>query len=138
MSNRIIATEVPESRRLGFMPEAFTPRMMMRAEGLVFHQASLLAQSYSGAYWDFFTLSNGGFYLAPRSDRRFEVQVEGNGFESDVSADAFGIIVTLFVYGALVWVDDEALREKYSDHYHQLRAFAVEHDEGGAILRAID
>ncbi|KXU94151.1 hypothetical protein CR51_27135 [Caballeronia megalochromosomata] len=134
----IIATQVPESRRLAFMPAAFTPLMMMRAEGLTYHQASLLSRQYSGGYWEFYTLSNGSFYLAPTCAERFDVSVDGNGYEGDVSADAFGIIVTMFVYGALAFIDDEALREKFGEHYHQLRAFAIEHAEGSAILAAID
>jgi hypothetical protein len=64
--------------------------------------------------------------------------VHGNGYEGEVSADAFGIIVTLFVYGALAWVGNEALREKFSNHYHQLRDFAIRHAEASAILSAID
>jgi hypothetical protein len=136
--DRITARQVPESRRLTFMPEAFTPRMMMRAEGLTYHQASLLSKQYSGGYWEFFTLDNGGFYLAPTCAERFNVSVDSNGYECNVSADAFGVIVTLFVYGALVWIDDETLREKYSNHYHQLRAFAIEHAEREDILNAID
>ncbi|WP_250532451.1 antirestriction protein [Caballeronia sp. ATUFL_F1_KS39] len=138
MSKPITATLVPESRRFTFMPEAFTARMMMRAEGLTFHQASMLSRQYSGGYWEFYTLSNGGFYLAPTRPEQFAVRIDGNGYEGIVSADAFGIIVTLFVYGALVFIDDDTLREKYSDHYHQLRAFAVEHAEREAILSAID
>ncbi|SAK63707.1 antirestriction protein [Caballeronia pedi] len=134
----VIATPVPASKRLAFMPEAFTPRVMIKAEGLVYHQAAMLSRTYQGGLWQFYTLSNGGYYLAPETDKRFPVQVTGNSYEGEVSADAFGVIVTLFVYGALVWIDNAPLREKYSDHYHQLRAFACQHPEANAILRAID
>ncbi|WP_250477639.1 MULTISPECIES: antirestriction protein [unclassified Caballeronia] len=138
MNQQVVATKVPDDRRLAFLPEAFTPRTMMRAEGLVYHQACLLSKQYTGGYWEFFTLSNGGFYLRPTGRERFDVAIGGNGYEGSVSADAFGVIVTLFVYGALVWIDDEALREKFSNHYHQLRAFAIDHAEREAILSAID
>ncbi len=133
----ITATLVPESRRLTFLPETFTPRMMMRAEGLIYHQASMLSKQYGGGLWEFYTLSNGGRYAAPVRPDQVAVRVDGNGYDGIVSADAFGIIVTLFVFGALAFIDDETLREKYSDHYHQLRAFAVEHAEREAILAAI-
>ncbi|SAL03039.1 antirestriction protein [Caballeronia calidae] len=134
----ITARLVPDDRRLNFLPEAFTTRMMMRAESLVFYQADMLSKQYRGGLWDFYSLSNGGFYLVPTCAKRFDVSVVGNGYEGNVSADAFGIIVTLFVYGALVFIDDATLQEKYSNHYHQLRDFAIEHTEREAILNAID
>ncbi|TCK37951.1 antirestriction protein [Paraburkholderia sp. BL8N3] len=133
-----MATIVPERKRLSFMPQAFTPRLMMRAEAMVYQQAGTLSDDYNGGSWNFYTLSNDGFYFAPATTQRFKVSVHGNGYEGEVSADAFGIIVTLFVYGALCWIGNEKLRDKFSDHYHQLRDFALSHPEASAILQAID
>ena len=93
---------------------------------------------YSRGTRQSYALSNGGFYVAPETDKRFTVHVPGNDYEGEVSADTFGVIVTLFVLGSLVWIEDEALREKFGDHYHQLRDYVKEHDEAGAIFRAID
>jgi hypothetical protein len=134
----ITAKPVPQRQRLGFLPDAFTPRLMIRAEGMIYQQAGTLCEGYEGGIWTFYRLSNGGFYLAPQSVKPFNVLVASNDYEGEVSADAFGIIVTLFVYGSLCWIDNEALREKFSEHYHQLRNFAKDHPEAGAIFRAID
>jgi len=138
MNQPIIAMPIPESRRLGFLPDAFTPRLMLRAESMVYHQADLLSKSYRGGSWDFYRLSNGGYYLAPVYPKQFQVLVEGNGYSGEVSADAFGIIVSLFVFNALCFINDDALQAKFSDHYHQLRAFARDHAEREDILNAID
>lgn len=139
MTERIIIAErVPDHRRLAFLPAAFTTQMMMRGEAMAFHEADRLSESYRGGSWDFYTLSNGGYYLAPVHPARFAVRVVSNGYDGEVSADAFGVIVTLFVYGALVWINDDTLQAKYSNHYHQLRAFAIQHAERDAILSAID
>ncbi|MBB5469384.1 hypothetical protein HDG32_005531 [Paraburkholderia sp. CI2] len=135
---KITRNEVPPTARLAFLPKFFEARLMMRAEAMVYDQAGIMSADYNGGLWTFYTLSNGGFYLAPETDKRFTVYVPGNDYEGEVSADAFGVIVTLFVLGSLVWIDDEALREKFSDHYHQLRDYAKDHDEAGAIFRAID
>jgi hypothetical protein len=134
----ITAIAVPTRERLQFLPEFFTPRLMMRAEATIYTCAARLSNDYTGGLWTLYRLSNGGAYVAPETDKRFEVVVEGNGYRGEMSADAFGIVVTLFVFGALVWTDDEALREKFGEHYHQLRAFAMEHDEAAAIFAAID
>lgn len=105
---------------------------------MTYAQASLLCKDYRGGLWAFYRLSNGGFFLAPDSDQRFKVSVAGNDYEGEVSAEAFGLIVTLFVLGTLCWIDNEALREKFSDHYHQLRAYARDHAECAEVLGAID
>jgi hypothetical protein len=138
VSKTITAKAVPETHRLSFLPEFFTVRLMMKAEAMIYQQADLLSVDYQGGLWTFYKLSNGGFYVAPDTEKRFTVYVPGNDYEGDVSADAFGVIVTLFVLGGLVWIDDETLREKFSDHYHQLRDYAKDHAEAGAIFRAID
>jgi hypothetical protein len=135
---KITHHEVPASERLAFFPKSFGMRMMMAAEAMVYDRASELSTDYKGGLWMFYTLSNGGFYMAPQSPERFTVAVQGNDYEGEVSADAFGLIVSLFVLGALCWIDHEDLREKFATHFHQLRDFARVHAEAGAILRAID
>jgi Antirestriction protein len=138
VSKTITAKAVPTVERLRFLPELFTVRMMIRGEAMIYQQADQLSADYDGGLWTFYRLSNGGGYLAPDTDKRFTVYVPGNDYEGEVSADAFGVIVTLFVFGSLCWIDNEELREKFSDRYHQLRDFAKDHAEAGAIFRAID
>ncbi|WP_322092832.1 antirestriction protein [Paraburkholderia bannensis] len=134
----ISANAVPENRRTTFLPKYFTPLLMIRAESMIYGHAGNLSKDYEGAFWEFYELSNGGFYVAPRREGAFDVFVNGNGYEGEVSADAFGVIVTLFVLGSLVWIGNEALREKFTAHYYELREFAKDHAEAAAIFRAID
>ena len=56
----------------------------------MFSLAERLSEDYHGGYWEFYTLSNGGFYMAPSGDRFYHVTCE-NQFEGDLSEDAFGI-----------------------------------------------
>ncbi|ACC72528.1 antirestriction protein [Paraburkholderia phymatum] len=135
---KVTYTEVPASERLAFFPKLFGTRMMMAAEAMVYDRASELSINYRGGLWSFYTLSNGGFYMAPQSPERLAVLVRSNDFECEVSADAFGLIVSLFVLGALCWIEQEELREKFATHFYQLRDFALEHEEASVILRAID
>ncbi|MGR8998212.1 MAG: antirestriction protein [Gammaproteobacteria bacterium] len=59
-----------------------------------------IADDYNGSYWEFYELSNGGFYMAPRSDSKFNVSCE-NGFEGQLSADALGIVACLYAHSNL-------------------------------------
>jgi hypothetical protein len=56
-----------------------------------------MAQDYSGGLWEFYTLSNGGFYMAPSTDVIFHVSCD-NMFEGDLSGDALGITACLYAY----------------------------------------
>jgi hypothetical protein len=69
-----------------------------------------LTPKYSGGYWRFLELGNGGFYMAPQARGRFEIRMEGNGFEGEMSADAAGITACLFVFSHLSFqVPDESI-----------------------------
>jgi len=66
-----------------------------------------------------------------------------NGFDGEVSAEAAGIIATLYALNALIWelyirnphhTGRELLQQKYDD----LRNFAGQHAEAAEIYRAID
>lgn len=94
-----------------------------------------MCPDYRGGYWEFFTLSNGGFYMAPAAERAFVLTCEGNGVRGEVSADAAGIVATLMTLNCLAWTTQDPY---FTDSFYWLRDFALEHAEAGAILRAID
>jgi hypothetical protein len=58
-----------------------------------------------------------------------------NGFEGTVSADAAGIIVTMY---ALSHLSFEFPSQLLAERYMQVRVLAMEHPECKAILAAID
>ena len=59
----ITAALVEESRRLNFLPNLFTPRYLIRGEGIVFHLMETMCQEYTGGMWMFYELSNGSGYM---------------------------------------------------------------------------
>lgn len=130
----IAATLVPDDTRLDFLPDLFGTRRMMRAEALLFDWMRRLCKDYNGGYWLFYSLSNAGAYLAPRA-ARMRVQVDTNGFEAEMSADAAGIVATLFM---LCQLAEETGNDNISELFHKLRDFAAEHAESALIYRAID
>lgn len=132
----ITATLVPENKRMNFMPNFFGPNLMMRGESLVFSWLRKLSTDYNGGYWHFYTLSNGGFYMAPDIKGPLRLVVDGNYFSGDLSADAAGIVATLF---ALCQLANETENDRIIDLYHQLVEFAgTDHPEAGKIFSAID
>ncbi|WP_246038941.1 antirestriction protein [Peristeroidobacter soli] len=134
MSQSIQARRVAEAERLEMLPRHFG-RHMLTVEDAVYTFMRRLAPQYAGGYWNFIELSNGGVYLAPHGETIFRIDVEGNGFSGEMSADAAGITACLFALSHLSFqIADECI----ADHFHYLREFALSHAEAGTILAAID
>lgn len=134
----VAASLVAEGDRLSFLPAMFGRHFMM-GEALVHNWLSRLSEDYNGGFWNYYTLSNGGFYMAPTSDKVLRLIVAGNWFEGELSADAAGIVATLFGLCQLIGQiegTDEA--NALIDRYYFLRDFAAEHGEAGLIFQAID
>ena len=133
-SETITATRIPEERRLGTLPHCFGQKLTS-AEFRVYDWMGTLCASYRGGHWDFFALSNGGFYMAPSREERFGVEVPTNGYEGTMSADAAGITACLFAFCDLA---TDADGERFVELFHQVREYAIGHAEAGEIFRAID
>lgn len=127
---------VPESERMAVVDKLFGIQYVLKLEPTVFSMAENIAPAYNGAYWNFHTISNGGFYLAPRGNTIFAVTCE-NGFEGKLSADALGIASCLYAYSHLSF-GDGAFAETCADQYHLLQEYMFQHPEAKFILRAID
>ncbi|MEX3581631.1 MAG: antirestriction protein [Burkholderia sp.] len=136
-SASITAALVPDDQRLDFLPAFFGPDLMMYGEALVYKWMGRLSHHYKGGFWLFHSLSNGGYYMAPNQPVRLRVAVAGNGFDAFVSADAAGVIATLFALGQLAATENGA-HERFCDLYHALRDYAGGHAEAAFIDRAID
>jgi hypothetical protein len=135
-SNIITRQLVAEDQRTIVTADLFGVYFPLQLEPFIFSMASRLSEDYGGGYWLFFTLDNGGFYMAPDSDRRFQVSSE-NGWEGFMSADAFGIAVCLFAYSNLSFGSGQ-FAETCAEQYHLLRGYMMDHDEAGTILAVTD
>jgi len=133
-SQKIQVREIPNDERLQALPRHFG-RHMLTVEYAVYAFARRLSNQYAGGYWNYLELSNGGFYMAPTQDTPFNVGVDTNGFEEQMSADAMGITACLF---ALSHLSFQIQHESIASHFHQLREYALEHAEASVILAAID
>ena len=127
---------VPEDRRMAIVERLFGVHFPLQIEPVVYGITERMAPEYHGGYWDFYTLSNGGFYMAPATDSIFHVICD-NYFEGDLSGDALGITACLYAYSHLSFTEGRFGRV-CACHYHRLREFMFEHPEMRAILGATD
>jgi hypothetical protein len=127
---------VPEDRRMDVVEGLFGTAFPLQLEPVVYGITDRMTQEYIGGYWDFWTLSNGGFYMAPAEDKVFHVKCQ-NMYEGDLSADALGITSCLYAYSNLSFSLSDIARE-YARHYHLLREYSMEHAEVREILGATD
>jgi hypothetical protein len=136
MIQSIKSTAVPEAERMATVDKLFGISYVLKLEPTVFNMATMLAQEYSGAYWEFHTLSNGGFYMVPLGDTIYDVCCQ-NGFEGKLGANALGLAACLYAYSSLSFAQD-AFGDLCATQYHLLREFMFQHPEAKLILRAID
>jgi hypothetical protein len=134
--NLVTRELVPEGRRMSVTGKFFGLHFPLQIEPTVYGITERMAEDYSGGYWDFYTLSNGGFYMALAEDKIFHVTCD-NMFEGDLSADALGITACLYAYSHLSFSDGRFARV-CAAHYYHLREYMMEHPEVVAILGATD
>ena len=127
---------VPDDDRMQHTAKLFGIHFPMRLEPFVFDMAGRLASGYTGGYWQFYALSNGGFYMSPRSDTILNVSCD-NGYVGKLSADALGITACLYAYSHLSLSEGE-FSGPCAQQYHWLRDYMYGHAEVRAILGAID
>ena len=137
MTTNITRKLVSNHQRIKHTADLFGMRFPLNLEPAVYSVAANIAHEYNGAYWEFYSLSNCGFYMAPCSEGIYQISCD-NGFEGKLSADALGITACLYAYSHLSFSNNTAFAEICANHYHWLRAYMLEHKEASAILSAID
>lgn len=144
-------------RRLAFAPRLFATPFGEQMVANFLHKHS----NYDGGLWHFYEVPRGisghiaawtdivttrpTGYIAP-AEGTYRLAIPGNYFEGDVSADAAGIIATLFVLNHLSWTASEMGNEYAQtcqgliDRQDALKDYIsiIKHPESHLIFRAID
>jgi hypothetical protein len=135
----IIATLVPDEHRLDFLPRHLGTPLCIKVEGLIFWTLDKASPDYAGGFWEFYDLTNGGFYIAPQTKNWFRMRWDDNGFEGNMSAPAAGIAVTLMALGTMSFAESSQHHvQRLSRKFHLLRDFAMEHAEANGIIGFVD
>ncbi|QLY53826.1 antirestriction protein [Citrobacter freundii] len=132
----ISAILVPDEYRASFWPQHFgTIPQWILLEPRIFAWLDWMCADYSGGIWNFYTLSNGGAFIAPDSDETWPLFNAFNGNDAELSSEATGITICLLVFS------HHACRTEcyaMTEHYYRLRDYALHHPECAAIMRIID
>lgn len=121
--------------RMEFLPQ-HVGTAFLRYEQSVYHLMDQHCDGYSGGYWEFYDLTNGGFFMAfDAPERRFTVTQPSNYFEGEMSAEAASIGVNLYVQNSFSWQIDP---DRFGKTYQALYNFAAQHPEGAQIMGFID
>ncbi|WP_367299646.1 antirestriction protein [Hafnia alvei] len=139
-TDNLTATRVSDEQRPAFWPQHFghIPQWIV-LEPRIFSWMDRLCADYPGGIWNFYTLSNGGAFMAPEpdedSDETWTLFSSMNGNGAEMSTEAAGIAVCLIAYS------HHACRtecDAMTEHYYRLRDYALSHPECNAIMRIID
>lgn len=133
----LAATVVPDEERLRFWPQLFgSIPQWITLEPCIFAWMDRLCADYSGGVWAFYTLSNGGAFMAPEeSDGPWSMFNTLNGNGAEMSAEAAGIAVCLMAYSHHAC---RAECDAMTEHYYRLCGYALNHPECNAIMHIID
>ena len=142
MSNINVETEYPiitvqrveDDKRMDFLPSALGAEYL-HGERLIFSWLRELSNDYQGGYWHYYWLSNGAFYMAPDISSKLRLVWANNFFDGEMSADAAGIVATLYGLNHLSSIKHN---DMLSERYHGLCQYVAQHSESSLIWRAID
>lgn len=132
--NMFTRTKCPESERLNFLPR-HVGNGFLRYENLVYSLMSRACEDYHGGFWDYYSLSNEGFYMAFDTEKLLHLKWPDNYFDGKMSANAASIGVNLMAQSAFAF---ETKSQKLCDAFHTLREYALDHKEAGLIFGFID
>jgi hypothetical protein len=137
-ASTLTATLVPGHQRSRFWPQHFgsIPQWLI-LEPHIFGWMDRLCADYHGGQWEFYTLGNGGAFIAPDadSDKKWSLFNAMNGNGADMCAEAAGITACLMAYSHHACRTES---EAMTDHFYRLREYALHHLDSRAIFALID
>lgn len=140
MSTAVITSQavtiVPDHRRPTFLPAMFGKSLLIIGEFAVYSMMERLSPlDYGGGYWQFYEQDGKPLFLAPTSKPRYRITGDITSFQGEVSAEAAGIIATLFAFSHLSF---EHPSDLLPEGYACLHAYVDGHTEASEIYQAID
>lgn len=135
-----VALQVCESDRLSFLPYVFGDDFLP-AEMQVYALADRHLPQYTGGFWHFIRLPEGGGYMAPDCDRVHLINAD-NWFDKTVSGDAAGIVLTALAINRRCWLHHDrgnaGLVKLHMQREEQLWHYIEMHPERADICCALD
>lgn len=132
MTDIINKSLVSDEERADFLPK-HCGKHFLQFEMTVYGFIDRFVSAYNGGYWEFYTLSNGGFYMAWDHEGAVIFKNIENYTEQEMSVDAVSIAINLYALSSLSFRFSQ-----FAEKYHLLRDYAAEHAEAHLIFKAID
>ncbi len=130
----IVATLIEKEREVELLVRHLGPDWLRFEHGA--YQCLMRAcEAYRGGLWDFFELSNGGFYMAPAYTGPMRMRCDSKGFVAIMSPEAAGIYACATTLSTLEATEGNALP---GQKLAQLRDFVFQHAERGALSWALE
>ena len=109
--------------------------LFLTVELTTFSLADYFIDEYHGGSWNFFSLSNGGFYMAFKHEGSVNFNNQNNLFCESIDPEIASIIINLYAISAVV---SESRDKILQTRYQQLYQYAMELPEANLIYRALD
>jgi len=77
-----------DDQRIAYPAALFGAAFPFGVEPAIFTFAQELSSDYTGGYWEFYALSNGGFYMAPKTDEPFKVACQNEHRIAPIAREA--------------------------------------------------
>ena len=131
---RITARLLAPQERMRALPQQFGASFLA-VEHSVYQMMRYLCAEYQGGYWDYYALSNGGFFMAPTTAAHYRLYCDGNGYEGVFTADAAGVGVCAMTYSQLSFAPGGA---RLAEEYYRLRDYIELHPAVRQLLDLLD
>lgn len=136
----ITSSIVPAQERFRFYPSITANYQYL--EQAVYHFSDRFITDYSGGYWEFVTLDNGGKFAYPEMGESVAVNNAYNRTSASLSKEAAGICIWLITLSncaiSAYHHGNSAELESLSEHHVLLMDYAREHAEWESIALVID
>ena len=103
-------------------------------QNMIFSMYHRMSEDYRGGDWDWYRLSNGGVYVAPRIGGTVSISCE-NMYRAEVSAQAAGLIACAMAYSYLSLA---AGGDCYGRGYLLLFPYLAQQPDAACIFAALD
>jgi hypothetical protein len=132
---KVTVERVSDLERILKMPKVIGP-LYLRFESVLYAMMNMYCSNYKGGLWELYSLSNGGFYMAPADTTGpLKIHTEGKRVYGQLSADGAGVFITLMALNRFAWLTHE---REFSVLFNQLKEYAVQHIDHELILKAIE
>lgn len=135
LTESIHATKIESARRRVIALCRYFGDFVADVEGAIYKQIAEWCSDFRGAYWKYYSLSNGGFLMAPECYSPLHLTNPANQRKEALDSHAAGIAICLKAYSELHAIHKDSL---FSEAHERLRDYAVHHPEWPKIRRLLD